>query len=57
MVEGLPEGWKNYPQIERLIVSDKQLARTKELISEGKGGISVAYNAIAAEVLNAAKEV
>ena len=55
MLEKLPTGWKKYPQIERLIVSDAAVARAREQISEGKGGISVAYNAVAAAVLSAAE--
>lgn len=55
VLEKLPTGWKKYPQIERLIVSDAAVARAREQISEGKGGISVAYNAVAAAVLSAAE--
>lgn len=55
VLEKLPADWKKYPQIERLIVSDAAVARAREQISEGKGGISVAYNAVAAAVLSAAE--
>lgn len=55
VLEKLPAGWKKYPQIERLIVSDAAVARAREQISEGKGGISVAYNAVAAAVLSSAE--
>lgn len=54
ILSGLPEGWKKYPKIERLIVSDKSLAVAREQLRQGKGGVSVAYNAVAAEL--AAKE-
>lgn len=55
VLEKLPADWKKYPQIERLIVSDAAVARAREQISEGKGGISVAYNTVAAAVLSAAE--
>lgn len=54
VLSGLPGGWQKYPQIERLIVSDKSLAKAREQIRQGKGGITVAYNAVAAAL--AAKE-
>lgn len=57
VLDALPRNWRDYPQIERLIVSDTALAHAKQQIYEGKGGVSVAYNAIAAAVQNAAKEV
>lgn len=54
VLSGLPDGWQKYPQIERLIVSDKSLAKAREQIRQSKGGITVAYNAVAAAL--AAKE-
>lgn len=57
VLDALPRNWRDYPQIERLIVSDTALAHAKQQIYEGKGGVNVAYNAIAAAVQNAAKEV
>ena len=50
----LPDGWKKYPKIERLIVSDAAVSRAKEQINEGKGGISVAFKELAAAI-NAAE--
>lgn len=50
----LPDGWKKYPKIERLIVSDAAVSRAKEQINEGKGGISVAFKELAATI-NAAE--
>lgn len=54
ILSGLPDGWRKYPQIERLLISDKYLAKAREQIRQGKGGITVAYNAVAAAL--AAKE-
>lgn len=52
----LPDGWKKYPKIERLLVSDAAVSRAKGQINEGKGGISVAFKELAAAIRNAAEE-
>lgn len=57
VLAGLPCGYNNYPQIERLIVSAKDLINAKKQLAEKKGGITKAYEAVAAAVYGAAKEV
>lgn len=57
VLAGLPCGYKNYPQIERLIVSPKDLINAKKQLAEKKGGITKAYEAVTAAVYGAAKEV
>ncbi len=55
VLKRLPDGWRKYPKIERLLVSDSAVARVKEQIYEGKGGISAAYKEVAALIQNAAE--
>lgn len=55
VLKRLPDGWRKYPKIERLLVSDGAVARAKEQIYEGKGGISTAYKEVAASIQNAAE--
>lgn len=57
VLSGLPQDYKKYPQIERLIVADKVLASAKKQLAEGKGGITIAYNAVVAAIQSATKEV
>lgn len=57
VLSGLPQDYKKYPQIERLIVADKALTSAKKQLAEGKGSISIAYNAVAAAIQSATKEV
>lgn len=41
---------KKYPQIERLITADRDVAKTRELLRNGEGGVSVAYNALESKI-------